>query len=194
MKAPGTRFVHKQVHLLAATGALDWPVLEQNGSAELLSGAVRRQHRCRAALQRPPASHPLQTIMKCRMACRAPRLACPAVLPPAMPAEGDLGDAAGAVHGLTLETVFERLQPPEVSVIEPPRVSWGGCNGLSDSGGKALPPRTSATRITGSCRNRRSARGLLARWQPVTERIFGREDACSGSPGDPLRTVMAEAG
>ncbi len=53
-----------------------------------------------------------------------------AVLPPAMPAESDLGDAAGAVHGLTLETVFECLPPPEVSVIEPPRVSWSGCNGL----------------------------------------------------------------
>ena len=35
----------------------------------------------------------------------------PRTVPPAPSAEGDVGDAAGAVHGLDLEALFERLQP-----------------------------------------------------------------------------------
>jgi hypothetical protein len=39
---------------------------------------------------------------------RPPALPCCRLLPAA---EGHVGDAAGAVHGLDLEAVFERLQP-----------------------------------------------------------------------------------
>src|SRR5271157_3215828 len=62
-----------------------------------------------ASRRRP--DRPLPTIMSCRTALAGalpPALPCCRLLPPA---EGDVGDAAGAVHGLNLEPFFEPLQP-----------------------------------------------------------------------------------
>ena len=61
--------------------------------------------------------HAAAQIAHCEQSRGAERL-WPVPLPPALPccrllpsAEGDVGDATRAVHGLNLETVFERLQP-----------------------------------------------------------------------------------
>src|SRR6516165_12144589 len=57
------------------------------------------------------------TVRNCKRSSGGERVlagALPAALPcwrPLPAAEGEVGDAAGAGHGLDLETVFERLQP-----------------------------------------------------------------------------------